>query len=59
MGKETTLPPLYRCNCGRLLRKGDIFKGVCNGHQVHHATTGSFIEWVLVKWWKLTGRLHG
>lgn len=59
MGKETTLPPLYRCNCGRLLRKGDILQGVCLGHQVRPATDGSVLEWLQVSWWKLTGGLHG
>lgn len=59
MGTETTLPPLYRCSCGQLLRRGDIFKGICCGHSVRLATSGNILEWLKVQWWKFTGRLHG
>lgn len=48
---------LYRCNCGRLLRKRDIEKGVCGGHQVSLAGEGSLLEWLKIKWWALRGEL--
>lgn len=57
MGKETNLPLLYRCNCGKLLRKRDIEKGICNGHQVRPANHGNVFEWIKVKWWKFIGGL--
>ena len=47
---------LYRCvQDGRLLRKSDVTRGECLGHQIKLATTGTFLEWVKVALWKLTG----
>lgn len=48
--------PLYRCSQDqRLLRKSDINRGVCLGHQIKLATTGSLLEWIRVQFWKLMG----
>ena len=48
--------PLYRCvQDERLLRPSDIAQGKCLGHQIKLATTGTFLEWVKVAFWKLTG----
>lgn len=60
MGKATTLPLLYRCGnrgCAKLLRQRDISKGVCLGHHVFLASDGTFLEWLKVKFWTLTGTL--
>lgn len=49
---------LYRCTQdGRLLRWSDVSRGVCAGHMIALATEGSVIEWLRVKFWKLTGKL--
>lgn len=49
---------LYRCRQdGRLLRRRDITKGECLGHQIALATQGSIIEWLVVLYWKLKGEL--
>lgn len=50
--------PLYRCELdGKLLREKDIFTGKCLGHRVKLAGQGTFLEWLIVKYWKLTGRI--
>ena len=49
---------LYRCvQDGRLLRRSEVTRGVCLGHQIKLATTGSLLEWIRVQFWKLTGAL--
>ena len=49
---------LYRCvQDGRLLRRSDVTRGECLGHQIKMATTGNFLEWLQVQYWKLTGAL--
>lgn len=59
MDKEKTPPLLYRCSCGNILRLGDIAKGVCVGHKVSFLGEGTFLEWLKVMYWQLTGRLDG
>jgi hypothetical protein len=50
--------PLYRCSQDqRLLRRTDIDRGVCLGHQIKLATSGSLLEWIRVLYWKLAGKL--
>lgn len=50
--------PLFRCRAdGSLLRRSDIAKGKCLGHSVVMASECSFIEYLKVKWWMITGSL--
>ena len=52
----TQAPNLYRCDFdGELLRDRDIAKHL--GHKVKFAHHGSFIEWIKIQYWKLTGGL--
>ena len=49
---------LYRCTQdNRLLRRSDVSRGECLGHQLKFATTGSILEWMRVQFWKWTGAL--
>lgn len=49
---------IYRCeSCGRLLLREHIARGVCGGHRVKLALSGSLLEFIQVLFWKVTGRL--
>ena len=49
---------LFRCEYdGKLLRKADINNGQCLGHRIQLARNGTFFEWLVVTYWKLTGQI--
>lgn len=50
MKKSEKYPVYYRCKtCGRLLTDSIMELGICAGHQVQYATSGTLFEWILIK----------
>ena len=49
---------LWRCEFeGTLLLDKHIKDGVCMGHRIRLAYHGGLMDWLKVRWWKLTGQL--
>ena len=49
MKKSEKFPTYYRCqSCGRLLTDRIMSLGICAGHRITYATSGTFFEWLLI-----------